>query len=147
MMRHITFSRFLLFNDTSNFFFEIIWLVCECACRCVIGSACVYQSDFWYVCLSVCPYIGVFVCFFVGRSVSLSVDHSIYLSASLCVSLLAGLSLCLSITLSICLRHCVFSILMPDTQKKWVPNETECIYMRQLMSAMPTGSFICNRTS
>ena len=62
-------------------------LVCVGVCWSVNvdACACVYQSDFWYVCLSVCPYIGVFVCFFVGRSVSLSVDHSIYLSASLCV--------------------------------------------------------------
>jgi len=39
--------------------------------------------------------------------------------------------------LSINLCLCVFVIPMRDAEKRWVPNETECIYMRQLMSAMP----------
>jgi len=34
---------------------------------------------------------------------------------------------------------------MRDTQKWWVQNEAECIYMRQLMSVMPTKPFYLNR--
>ena len=52
--------------------------------------------------------------------------------------------MCLSVP-SVCLCPCVFCIPMQDKSKRWLHNETECTYMRQLMSAMPTGTLVWTR--
>jgi len=106
------------------------------ACVCVFVCVCVRL----YVCVCVCVRVCVCVCVWMWRCVCEC--------QGVCVCERESFSLlCLSVCLSAGQSLWFSFIPMWDTQKRWVQNETECMYMRQLMSGMPTGTLICPRTS
>jgi NADH:ubiquinone oxidoreductase subunit 4 (subunit M) len=111
--------------------------VCLCVCEIVVhglyACGCVFVCVYMCVCMRTCVYVCMYAYMCtcgVQRERQRNRERYVCVCVCICAFFLG-----------------VFSSPMRDMQKRWVHDEIGCIYMRQLMSAMPTGPFICTGTS
>ena len=112
--------------------------VCVCVRKCMCAGLC--------VCTRVCASACLCACACVSVSVSVS-EIPFGLFVRLSVHLFTYIHLFAHIYLFLCPTRDVGNAEEVAPEEKLVQNKTECIYMSQLVSAMPTGTFCCPTTS